>query len=276
MTSKWRRCNPSCEGRLLLFLAVLLRVLMGSHTDRPQVTRMEIVDTGRRRRWSETEKRRIVEESFSGRRLVSATARAHGISRSLLTTWRKQHREGRLGLEEMPSFAPVLVTPEPLADVATLASPRAAVGSHRDRADKWASDHRRRGNRYGRAGAGGVGPGAGMIALPPRVRVWLAGGATDMRKGMNGLAVLVQEGLKRDPHAGDLFVFRGRRGQLIKLLWHDGVGMSLYVKRLDHGRFIWPTPADGAVAVSAAQLGYLLEGIDWRNPRHTWRPSAAG
>ncbi len=115
-----------------------------------------------------------------------------------------------------------------------------------------------------------------MIALPPGVRVWLAGGATDMRKGMNGLALMVQEGLKRDPHVGDLFVFRGRRGQLVKLLWHDGVGMSLYVKRLDHGRFIWPAPADGAVAVSAAQLGYLLDGIDWRNPRHTWRPSAAG
>ena len=62
----------------------------------------------------------------------------------------------------------------------------------------------------------------------------------------------------------------------MKVLWHDGVGMSLYVKRLDHGRFIWPTPADGAVGVSAAQLGYLLEGIDWRNPRQTWRPSSAG
>ncbi len=115
-----------------------------------------------------------------------------------------------------------------------------------------------------------------MIAFPPGARVWLAGGATDMRKGMNGLALLVQQGLGRDPHAGELFCFRGRRGQLMKVLWHDGVGMSLYVKRLDHGRFIWPTPADGAVAVSAAQLGYLLEGIDWRNPRHTWRPSAAG
>ena len=68
----------------------------------------------------------------------------------------------------------------------------------------------------------------------------------------------------------------GSRGPPQKALWHDGVGMSLYVKRLDHGRFIWPTPADGAVAVSAAQLGYLLEGIDWRNPRQTWRPSAAG
>jgi transposase len=67
--------------------------------------------------------------------------------------------------------------------------------------------------------------------------------------------------------------YETRCGQLMKVLWHDGVGLSLYVKRLDHGRFIWPTPADGAVAVSAAQLGYLLEGIDWRNPRHTWRPS---
>ena len=115
-----------------------------------------------------------------------------------------------------------------------------------------------------------------MIPLPAGMRVWIATGNTDMRKGMQGLALLVQEQLKRVPHAGDLYVFRGRAGGLIKILWHDGVGMSLYVKRLDHGRFLWPTPADGAVAVSAAQLGYLLEGIDWRNPRHTWRPSAAG
>ena len=84
---------------------------------------------------------------------------------------------------------------------------------------------------------------------------------------MNGLALQVQQGLGRDPHAGDLFVFRGKRGHMVKVLWHDGIGMSLYVKRLDHGRFIWPSPADGAVRVSAAQLGYLLDGIDWRNPR---------
>lgn len=109
-----------------------------------------------------------------------------------------------------------------------------------------------------------------MIALPPGARVWLANGVTDMRKGMPGLALLVQEGLKRDPHAGDLHVFRGRNGSLVKILWHDGVGMSLYMKRLEKGRFIWPTPKDGAVAISAAQLAYLLDGIDWRNPRHTW------
>jgi transposase len=88
---------------------------MGSHKDRPQITRLEIVDTGRRRRWSEAEKQRIIEESFSGRRLVSATARAHGISRSLLTTWRRLHREGRLGEDETVSFAPLLVAPPPMA-----------------------------------------------------------------------------------------------------------------------------------------------------------------
>ena len=97
-----------------------------------------------------------------------------------------------------------------------------------------------------------------------------------MRKGMNGLALQVQQGLSRDPHVGDLYVFRGKRGDLVKILWHDGIGMSLYAKRLERGRFLWPSPADGAVSISAAQLAYMLDGIDWRNPQHTWRPRAAG
>ena len=66
------------------------------------------------------------------------------------------------------------------------------------------------------------------------------------------------------------------RGDLIKIVWHDGIGMSLYAKRLERGRFIWPSPADGVVAISAAQLAYMLEGIDWRNPVRTWRPEVAG
>ena len=115
-----------------------------------------------------------------------------------------------------------------------------------------------------------------MIALPADLRVWLAGGVTDMRCGMNSLALKVQQGLGRDPHAGDLFVFRGRRGDLIKCLWHDGLGMSLYVKRLDRGRFIWPPPGGECLAISAAQLSYLLSGIDWRNPQYTMRPTSAG
>ena len=122
-----------------------------------------------------------------------------------------------------------------------------------------------------------------MIPVPSGMRVWLAVGHTDMRRGMNSLAVQVQEVLGRDPHAGDLYVFRGKRGHLIKILWHDGLGMSLYAKRLERGRFIWPSPAKpapakagGTVAITAAQLAYMLDGIDWRNPVRTWRPEAAG
>src|SRR6202022_3836292 len=114
-----------------------------------------------------------------------------------------------------------------------------------------------------------------MIPLPSGVGGWIAAGHSDMRRGMHSLALQVQEVLKRNPHAGDLYVFRGRSGSLIKILWHDGIGMSLYAKRLERGRFIWPSPADGVVAISAGQLAYMLEGIDWRNPVFTWRPIAA-
>jgi len=124
-----------------------------------------------------------------------------------------------------------------------------------------------------------------MIPVPAGVRVWLATGHTDMRKGFPGLALLVQEKLKTDPHCGHLFVFRGRSGGLVKVIWHDGQGACLFSKRLERGRFIWPTSssktrasgtADGAVTISPAQLGYLLEGIDWRAPQQTWRPELAG
>jgi len=115
-----------------------------------------------------------------------------------------------------------------------------------------------------------------MIPVPSGMRVWLATGVTDMRRGMNGLTLQVQEAMGRDPHSGDLYVFRGRRGDLIKVLWHDGLGTSLYAKRLERGRFLWPSSADGVIAISAGQLGYLLEGIDWRNPVRSWRPDRAG
>ena len=115
-----------------------------------------------------------------------------------------------------------------------------------------------------------------MIALPMGSRVWIATGVTDMRKGMAGLALLVQVGLKRDPYAGDIFCFRGRSGSLVKCLWHDGVGLSLYAKRLDAGWFTWPSASAGVVSLTAAQVGCLLEGIDWRNPQRRWRPTKAG
>jgi transposase len=115
-----------------------------------------------------------------------------------------------------------------------------------------------------------------MIPVPANVKIWLAAGKTDMRKGMNSLALHVQERLSRDPHAGDLFVFRGKHGDKLKIIWHDGLGMSLYMKRLERGTFIWPNPVDGVVAISAAQLSYMLSGIDWRNPVYTFRPAMAG
>jgi transposase len=115
-----------------------------------------------------------------------------------------------------------------------------------------------------------------MMPLPAGMRIWLASGHTDMRRGMRGLALQVQEGLGREPFGGDVFFFRGRSGSLVKAIWHDGVGLSLFAKRLDKGRFIWPQTVDGAVALTPGQIGYLLEGIDWRNPQQTCRPQSAG
>jgi transposase len=97
-----------------------------------------------------------------------------------------------------------------------------------------------------------------------------------MRCGFPRLAILVQETLKRDPCDGNLFIFRGKRGDLIKLIWHDGQGQCLFTKKLERGRFIWPSVADGAVTISTAQMAYLLEGIDWRHPQQTWRPEVVG
>jgi transposase len=89
-----------------------------------------------------------------------------------------------------------------------------------------------------------------MIPIPTGIRVWLATGHTNMRKGFDGLALIVQETLKRDPHCGHLFVFRGRRGDLIKCLWSDGQGLYLFAKRLERGRFLLPSTADGVVTIS--------------------------
>ena len=116
-----------------------------------------------------------------------------------------------------------------------------------------------------------------MIALPPGVRVYLACGVTDMRKGMVGLAMLVQQGLAEDPFGGALFAFRGRRAGLIKLVWHDGIGLCMLTKKLEHGQFVWPsTTATGRIALTPAQLAALLDGCEWRAPVARRRPALAG
>jgi transposase len=109
--------------------------------------------------------------------------------------------------------------------------------------------------------------------LPPNTRIWLVAGVTDMRRGFDGLAGLVQIQLQADPFSGHVFVFRGRRGDRLKVLWFDGDGMCLFCKRLETGRFVWPQAGSGRVGLTAAQLSMLLEGIDWRRPVRTARPT---
>lgn len=114
-----------------------------------------------------------------------------------------------------------------------------------------------------------------MIDPPSGTQVWLAAGVTDMRRGMDGLASLVQTTLEENPFSGHVFVFRGRRGHLIKILWWGGDGLCLFVKRLERGRFVWPQAESGRVYLTSAQLSMLLEGIDWRRPERTWKPTKA-
>ena len=111
-----------------------------------------------------------------------------------------------------------------------------------------------------------------MIGLPAHTQVWLAAGHTDLRRGFDGLAGLVQAALTANPYSGHVFAFRGKRGDLLKVLWWDGQGLCLLAKRLDRGRFVWPQATAGSVSLTPAQLAMLFEGIDWRMPVRTWQP----
>ena len=114
-----------------------------------------------------------------------------------------------------------------------------------------------------------------MISVPAGAHIWIAAGVTDLRRGFTGLSAVAQAVLQQDPFAGHVFVFRGRRGDLVKLLWWDGDGLCLFAKRLERGRFVWPQAESGTVSLTRAQLSMLLEGIDWRKPMRTWKPEMA-
>ncbi len=114
-----------------------------------------------------------------------------------------------------------------------------------------------------------------MIELRTGTKIWLAAGVTDLRRGFDGLSAQVQTVLNEQPFSGHVFVFRGRRGDIVKLLWFDGDGLCLFSKRLERGRFIWPKAESGTISLSRAQLSMLLEGIDWRRPQRTWTPEIA-
>ena len=111
-----------------------------------------------------------------------------------------------------------------------------------------------------------------MMGLPAGTRIWIAAGVTDMRAGMNGLAAKVQLTLDDDPLSGHVFVFCGRRGNVIKVLWATSDGVCLLAKRLERGHFVWPQATSGKVHLTQAQLSMLLEGINWKQPERTWPP----
>jgi len=114
-----------------------------------------------------------------------------------------------------------------------------------------------------------------MIGLPAGTRIWIVAGVTDMRRGFVGLSGMVQTALEENPFSGQVYIFRGRRDDLIKVLWFDGDGLCLFAKRLEKGRFIWPQATNGTVSLTPAQLSMLLEGIDWRRPIRTQTPQMA-
>ena len=114
-----------------------------------------------------------------------------------------------------------------------------------------------------------------MIGLAAGTRIWIAAGFTDLRKGFTGLSGMVQTTLQENPFSGHVFVFRGRRGDLIKLLWWSGDGLCLFAKRIERGRFFWPQATSGTVALTQAQLSMLFEGIDWRRPVRSNIPQMA-
>ena len=117
-----------------------------------------------------------------------------------------------------------------------------------------------------------------MMMLPPGVKIHIALGVTDMRKGLDGLAMLVQQVLRQDPFSGHLFAFRGRKANLIKIVFWDGSGLCLFSKRLEGRYFPWPRADEqgDTVSLTAEQLSMLIDGIDWRAPERRWRPAVAG
>jgi transposase len=256
---------------------------MSSHKS-ARIAPMELITRNeRRRRWTVEQKQMIAAQSLVAGASATDVARQHGIGTGQLYNWRKALLAaqpaavaGRFARVEVATAGPMLRGAghhERCLDVGGQTGPTRQL----DR-DCLADRHDAACGRASRPAclASHFGGAAWMIALPSGGRVWLACGHTDMRKGMDRLAMLAQQMLTEDPFSGALSAFRGKRGGLVKLLWFDGQGMCLFSKRLERGHFVWPVSPTGRVSLSAAQLSMLLEGIDWRMPQRVRRPELAG
>src|SRR5689334_19526283 len=238
-----------------------------------QVSTIGLVDTKqqpgptKRREYSEALKRQMVAETLEPGASVSIVARRHDVNSNQLFRWRRQL---------LPKAAVGSGAMVPVEIAGNSDRPRQP---DRDGVIEIVLGCGARVRLRGRGQLGDAAAGdrtSAMSGLPAGTRVWLAAGATDMRKGFDSLAAQAQTVLGQDPFSGHVFCFRGRRGDLVKLLWWDGDGLCLFAKRLERGRFVWPRAEEGVVVLSRAQLSMLLEGIDWRMPRRTWQPELAG
>lgn len=218
----------------------------------------------------------VVKRCLDADASLAGVALANGLNANLVRKWVVAHRNG--GPSPQPaavSLLPVEIQAEPVAGANARLAVAAAANAGADRAgdSRRAAEAARRGGWPETANGARSAGAPEMIGLPANTRVWIAAGHTDMRKGFDGLAAQVQTTLAADPYSGHVFVFRGKRGDIVKVLWYDEQGLILLVKRLERGRFVWPQAASGSVSLTPAQLSMLLEGIDWRMPARTWRPA---
>ena len=215
-----------------------------------------------------------MEETLEAGASVARVALKHGVNANQVFQWRRLYRDGKLGVppEGAMKLLPVSVADdEELPEVRADRSGFIEFGRDSYRAARRGSDQPRRLRRSGGCPRGAH-ESSSVISLPAGTRIWIAAGVTDMRRGFHGLSAQVQTVLEQQPLSGHVFVFRGRRGDILKVLWFDGDGLCLLAKRLERGRFVWPQAASGTVSLSRAQLSMLLEGIDWRAPIRTSEP----
>ena len=211
---------------------------------------------------------------------VAEIARAHGVNANQVFKWRRLFERGQLSDAGAISTALLPVTIS--ADDET--KPETTAAAADAQTSSGGAIHIELPGRAMISVESGADPAllalrsgepAQVIHLPAGTRIWLAAGVTDMRRGFDGLSAQVQTVLQQQPFSGHVFLFRGRRGDIVKCLWFDGDGLCLFAKRLEKGRFIWPQATEGTVCLSRAQLSMLLEGIDWRRPQRTWTPEIA-
>ena len=217
------------------------------------ISSRKALPTAKRQYRSAELKRQIVEETMAPGASVARVARAHGVNANQVFAWRRQYQRG-------------LLKPRNRALSGLLAVRLAEAGAESDRCADAAKPLRRDsggtsqgtvatdGRGGSRSPAVGAERVAGMMGLAAGTRIWIVAGVTDMRRGFVGLSGMVQTALQENPFSGQVFIFRGRRGDLLKVLWWDGDGLCLFAKRLERGRFIWPqaTGWRGGVDAGAA------------------------